>query len=185
MPRIARPLTHTEVSKARTPDKALSLHDGDGLFLLIKPSGKKLWRFRYLRPDTKKRTTLSFGSYLALSLADARQLRAEHLALLAKGIDPQEKVAKEEEAQIAVESIFINVARCWFMLKQTNVSADHAKDIWRSLEKDVLPAIENIPVQEIKARPLIQALKPVAHLKPSGDWCSALMKSWFMRSIRG
>ncbi len=94
-------------------------------------------------------------------MADARQLRAEHLALLAKGIDPQQKVAKEEEAQIAVESIFINVARCWFMLKQTNVSADHAKDIWRSLEKDVLPAIENIPVQEIKARTLIQALEPI------------------------
>ncbi|MGQ5288057.1 integrase domain-containing protein [Pectobacterium actinidiae] len=162
MPRIARPLTHTEVSKARTPDKELSLHDGDGLFLLIKPSGKKLWRFRYLRPDTKKRTTLSFGSYPALSLADARQLRAEHLALLAKGIDPQQKVAKEEEeAQIAVESIFINVARNWFTLKQTKVSSEHAKDIWRSLEKDVLPAIENIPVQEIKARTLIQALEPI------------------------
>lgn len=160
MPRIARPLTHTEVSKARTPDKELSLHDGDGLFQLIKPSGKKLWRFRYLRSDTKKRTTLSFGNYPALSLADARQLRAEHLAMLAKGIDPQQKVAKEEEeAQIAVESIFINVARNWFTLKQTKVSADHAKDIWRSLEKDVLPAIENIPVQEIKARTLIQALE--------------------------
>ncbi len=45
MPRIARPLTHTEVSKARTPDKALSLHDGDGLFLLIKPSGKNYGGF--------------------------------------------------------------------------------------------------------------------------------------------
>lgn len=95
-------------------------------------------------------------------MADARQLRAEHLALLAKGIDPLQKVAKEEEeAQIAVESIFINVARNWFTLKQIKVSADHAKDIWRSLEKDVLPAIENIPVQEIKARTLIQALEPI------------------------
>lgn len=46
-------------------------------------------------------------------------------------------------------------------MKQTKVSAEHAKDIWRSLEKDVLPAIENIPVQEIKARALIQALEPI------------------------
>lgn len=99
-------------------------------FYLSNRQGKKLWRFRYLRPNTKKRTTLSFGSYPTLSLADARQLRTEHLALLAKGIDPQQKVAKEEEeAQIAVESIFINVARSWFTLKQTKVSADHAKDI--------------------------------------------------------
>ncbi|RJL46424.1 DUF4102 domain-containing protein [Pectobacterium carotovorum] len=162
MARTTRPLTHTEVQKAKTTDKDLTLHDGNGLFLLVKTSGKKLWRFRYQKPITGQRTMIGFGAYPALSLADARAMRDEKLSLLAKGIDPQEKVAKEvEEAQIAVESIFINVARNWFTLKQTKVSADHAKDIWRSLEKDVLPAIENIPVQEIKARTLIQALEPI------------------------
>ncbi|KHS96026.1 integrase domain-containing protein [Pectobacterium parvum] len=162
MARTTRPLTHTEVQKAKAADKDLTLHDGNGLFLLVKTTGKKLWRFRYQKPATGQRTMIGFGAYPALSLADARAMRDEKLSLLAKGIDPQEKVAKEiEEAQIAVESIFINVARSWFTLKQTNVSADHAKDIWRSLEKDVLPAIENIPVQEIKARTLIQALEPI------------------------
>ncbi|XYQ55788.1 integrase domain-containing protein [Pectobacterium carotovorum] len=162
MVRTTRPLTHTEVQKAKAADKDLTLHDGNGLFLLVKTTGKKLWRFRYQKPATGQRTMIGFGAYPALSLADARAMRDEKLSLLAKGIDPQEKVAKEiEEAQIAVESIFINVARSWFTLKQTNVSADHAKDIWRSLEKDVLPAIENIPVQEIKARTLIQALEPI------------------------
>ncbi|URG52072.1 tyrosine-type recombinase/integrase [Pectobacterium quasiaquaticum] len=162
MARTTRPLTHTEVQKAKVTDKDLTLHDGSGLFLLVKTTGKKLWRFRYQKPITGQRTMIGFGAYPALSLADARAMRDEKLSLLAKGIDPQEKVAKEvEEAQVAVESIFINVARNWFTLKQTKVSADHAKDIWRSLEKDVLPAIENIPVQEIKARTLIQALEPI------------------------
>lgn len=162
MARTTRPLTHTEVQKAKATDKDLTLHDGNGLFLLVKTTGKKLWRFRYQKPITGQRTMIGFGAYPALSLADARAMRDEKLSLLAKGIDPQEKVTKEvEEAQIAVESIFINVARNWFTLKQTKVSADHAKDIWRSLEKDVLPAIENIPVQEIKARTLIQALEPI------------------------
>ncbi|AYH00258.1 tyrosine-type recombinase/integrase [Pectobacterium parmentieri] len=162
MARTTRPLTHTEVQKAKATDKDLTLHDGNGLFLLVKTTGKKLWRFRYQKPTTGQRTMIGFGAYPALSLADARAMRDEKLSLLAKSIDPQEKVAKEEEeAQIAVESIFLNVARSWFALKQTNVSADHAKDIWRSLEKDVLPAIENIPVQDIKARTLIQALEPI------------------------
>ncbi|WP_233966233.1 integrase domain-containing protein [Pectobacterium polaris] len=162
MARTTRPLTHTEVQKAKATDKDLTLHDGNGLFLLVKTTGKKLWRFRYQKPITGQRTMIGFGAYPALSLADARAMRDEKLSLLAKGIDPQQKVAKEEEeAQIAVESIFINVARSWFALKQTNVSADHAKDIWRSLEKDVLPTIENIPVQDIKARTLIQALEPI------------------------
>lgn len=46
-------------------------------------------------------------------------------------------------------------------MKQAHVSVDHAKDIWRSIEKDILPSLENVPVQEIKARLLIQVLEPI------------------------
>lgn len=46
-------------------------------------------------------------------------------------------------------------------MKQANVTPDYAKDIWRSLEKDVFPAIGDIPVQEIKARKLVEALEPI------------------------
>lgn len=82
--------------------------------------------------------------------------------MLAKDIDPQQKVAQEaEQAQIAVESLFINVAKSWFELKRKSVSEEHAKDIWRSLEKDVLPSLEGVPVQELKARILIQTLEPI------------------------
>ncbi len=62
--------------------------------------------------------------------------------------------------QIAQESIFLNVAKQWFVLKQASVSAKHAEDICRSLEKDILPSTENVPVQDIKARLLIQVLEP-------------------------
>jgi len=162
MARTTRPLTHTEVQKAKASDKDLTLHDGDGLFLLVKTTGKKIWRFRYQVPGTSKRTMISLGAYPALSLADAREIRAEKLAMLVKGIDPQTRAGEEaEKLQITQESIFVNVARKWFELKQSHVSADHAKDIWRSIEKDILPSIEYVPVQELKARTLIQALEPI------------------------
>ncbi|MFF6011610.1 integrase domain-containing protein [Rahnella sp. R3(2024)] len=162
MARTTRPLTHTEVQKAKATDKDLTLHDGDGLFLLVKTTGKKIWRFRYQVPGTSKRTMISLGAYPALSLADAREVRAEKLAMLVKGIDPQARAGEEaEKLQIAQESIFVNVARKWFELKQSHVSADHAKDIWRSIEKDILPSIEYVPVQELKARTLIQVLEPI------------------------
>ncbi|MBP2167946.1 integrase [Erwinia toletana] len=162
MPRIARPLTHIEVSKSRATTNKLYLHDGEGLFLMVKPSGRKTWRFRYLKPGTNKRTTITFGNFPALSLADARQLRAEKQALLVRGIDPHEKIACEaEQVEIAVESLFANVASNWFALKSKTVTPDYAKDIWRSLEKDVFPVLKDIPVQEIKARTLVQALEPI------------------------
>jgi len=162
MARTTRPLTNTEVLRSKAIDKDLTLHDGDGLFMVVKTTGKKLWRFRYQRPVTKQRTMMGLGAFPALSLADARRLRADYLSLLANGIDPQTQAEKvTEQQQIALDSIFSTVASNWFTLKQASVTPDYAKDIWRSIEKDVFPAIGEIPVQEIKARKLVEALEPI------------------------
>ncbi|EAA4210088.1 integrase [Salmonella enterica subsp. enterica] len=162
MARTTRSLTSTEVLRAKALEKDLTLHDGDGLFLIVKTSGKKLWRFRYQRPATKQRTMMGLGAFPALSLADARGLRADYLALLANGIDPQiQAEVAEEQQQIALDSIFSTVAANWFKLKSKSVTPDYAKDIWRSLEKGVFPAIGEIPVQQIKARKLVEALEPI------------------------
>ncbi|BEA28703.1 hypothetical protein VEE37_10820 [Escherichia coli] len=90
MARKTKPLTDTEIKAAKPKDADYQLYDGDGLTLLIKSSGSKLWQFRYYRPLTKQRTKQSFGAYPAVSLSDARKLRAESRVLLAKDIDPQE-----------------------------------------------------------------------------------------------
>lgn len=162
MARTTRSLTSTEVLRAKALEKDLTLHDGDGLFLIVKTSGKKLWRFRYQRPAPKQRTMMGLGAFPALSLADARGLRADYLALLANGIDPQiQAEVAEEQQQIALDSIFSTVAANWFKLKSKSVTPDYAKDIWRSLEKGVFPAIGEIPVQQIKARKLVEALEPI------------------------
>ena len=87
MPKVTKPLTNTEVDKSKPKDKEYTLSDGNNLFLLILPSGVKSWRFNYSRPHTKKRTKISLGTYPAVSLAEARAIREEYRALLAKDID--------------------------------------------------------------------------------------------------
>lgn len=62
--------------------------------MVVKTTGKKLWRFRYQRPATKQRTMMGLGAFPALSLADARRLRADYLYLLVNGIDPQTQTKK-------------------------------------------------------------------------------------------
>ncbi|PAN91670.1 integrase [Enterobacter cloacae] len=151
-------LINNEILKAKPREKDFTLHDGGGLFLLIKTSGKKLWRFRYQRPVSGSRTNLSLGSYPALSLAEARKIRDQHLTVLAQGMDPQ---LQQEQPLIELDSIFSTVAANWFKMKSKSVTEDYAKDIWRSLDKDVFPAIGAIPVQEIKARTIIEALEPI------------------------
>lgn len=162
MARITRPLTNNEILKAKPQEKDFTLHDGDGLFLLVKTSGKKLWRFRYQRPASSSRTNLSLGSYPALTLAAARQMRDQYLSLLAQGIDPQKQQEEaSEQRQIELDSIFSVVAANWFQLKSRSVTDDYAKDIWRSLEKDIFPEIGEIPVQSLKARTIVEALEPI------------------------
>lgn len=156
------PLTNNEILKAKPREKDFTLHDGDGLFLLVKTSGKKLWRFRYQRPGSSSRTNLSLGSYPALTLAAARQIRDQHLTTLAQGMDPQQQQEQaSEQRQIELDSIFSTVAANWFQIKSRSVTEDYAKDIWRSLDKDVFPTIGSIPVQEIKARTIVEALEPI------------------------
>lgn len=75
------------------------MHDGGGLFLIVKNSGKKLWHFRYQRPATKQRTMMGLGAFLTFSFADALGVRVEYLALLANGIDPQIQAEAAEEEQ--------------------------------------------------------------------------------------
>lgn len=162
MARMTRPLTNNEILKAKPQEKDFTLHDGDGLFLLVKTSGKKLWRFRYQRPRSSSRTNLSLGSYPALTLAVARQMRDQYMSLLAQGIDPQKQQEEvSEQRQIELDSIFSVVAGRWFLLKSKSVTEDYAKDIWRSLEKDILPSIGEIPVQVLKARTIVEALEPI------------------------
>lgn len=164
MPRHTRRLTHTEVDRSKPQEKEYTLQDGDGLYLIVRPNGSKVWRFNYYRPGVtpKKRALLSFGSYPDVSLATARTKRDEARALVSDGIDPQNRQKQKiEAAQVEAQSIFSVVARNWWDLKKTSVSVDHAFDIWRSIERDLLPIIGDTPIQELKPRTLIQTLEPV------------------------
>ena len=70
---MTTPLTNTEIKAAKPASKEFTLQDGGGLYLLVKPSGSKIWRFSCYRPTDKKRALVSFGSLDSTSLADARQ----------------------------------------------------------------------------------------------------------------
>jgi len=84
MPRRTLPLTATELQKAKPRAKDFKLFDGGGLYLLVTPSGGKLWNMKYNRDGKEKK--ISIGAYPAITLIDARQRREEIKAMLVKGI---------------------------------------------------------------------------------------------------
>ncbi|GLY60256.1 integrase [Pectobacterium carotovorum subsp. carotovorum] len=162
MARLTKPLTDTEIKTAKPKEVDYTLHDGDGLQLLIKTNGKKVWQYRYFRPFTQKRAKLTFGPYPEITLADARQRRREARTLLTKDIDPYEhQHSLRKQALEAKSNTFKIVAEQWLQLKKSSITADYASDIWRSLEKDIFPATGEMSITDIKARTLVQAIQPV------------------------
>ncbi|HHE3604671.1 TPA: tyrosine-type recombinase/integrase [Pasteurella multocida] len=162
MPKITRPLTNTEVEKAKPQAKEYTLTDGYGLFLLILPSGIKSWRFNYARPITQKRTKISLGIYPAVSLAQARAKREEYRALLAQGIDPQEHKEQEQKAAISkIENSLLFIAERWKTKKAQEVEELTLKKNWRRMEAYLFPVIGNMPVNEIVPKVAIEALEPL------------------------
>ena len=65
---------HAACRLAKPTDRAYKLFDGDGLYLLVQPNGRKGWRLRYVKPDGREGLT-SFGNYPVIGLADARRKR--------------------------------------------------------------------------------------------------------------
>lgn len=163
MARTTKPLTDTEVKKAKPKEKEYNLADGSGLYLRVKPGGTKLWIFNYSRPFTKKRANISFGQYPTLSLAKARLLRQENLVLLSEDIDPRtHRIEQERLKNEAYGNTLEHVAYKWFQIKKSKVTQDYAIDIYRSLKLHVLPALGDMPIHKIRAKDAIEILSPIA-----------------------
>lgn len=117
----------------------------------------------YKKPFVTKRTELVFGMYPSIGLAEARELRTKANELLPKDIDPKEhKDELNHKQQAPLSNTFEQVAANWFQVKKTEISADYAKDLWRSLELHIFPALGKYPISKITAPLTIDIIKPIA-----------------------
>lgn len=159
----ATPLTNTEVKQAKPKEKVYKLSDGKGLQLRVRPNGNKSWLLDYMKPYTNKRSSIGFGGYPDVSLAQARKLREKARELLAQNIDPKEdKDELKRHQQEKQANTFEQVAANWFDIKKAEIKPDTAKDLWRSLELHVFPSLAKYPISKITAPITIDILKPIA-----------------------
>lgn len=79
-------LTEPRIRAAKPKQKPYKLRDGRGLYLLIQPSGARLWRLRFRQPG--RESMVSLGAYPDVSLKVARERREETRKAIAAGIDP-------------------------------------------------------------------------------------------------
>jgi integrase len=161
-------LTDAKIKAAKGKGKPYRLGDSGQLYLQVSPSGGRHWRMNYTygrsKSDPRKpaQKTLAFGSYPEVTLLEARKKRDEAKALLRDGHDPavvRRVAVKTRSAEN--ENTFEKVARRWHALKVRGWDDVHARDVITSLERDVFPAIGDLPITALKAPKLLEVLQAV------------------------
>lgn len=103
-------MTDAALRAAKLSDKQYKMHDSAGLFVIVRPSGQKLWRFKYRLGLSEQQ--MSLGTYPLVSLKDARLKRDDLRRKLLDGVDPAGERRKAElAARMAAGNTFGAVAR--------------------------------------------------------------------------
>ncbi|WP_372880867.1 integrase arm-type DNA-binding domain-containing protein [Psychromonas sp.] len=165
--RKVAPLTQQQIESATPKEKEYNLGDGNGLYLFVRATGTKSWKYNYTHPYTKKRANLGLGVYPNVTLEQARMVRDEFNSLLANNIDPKKyrDAKKNEEAEIN-QYLFENLVNEWLKVKSSELKSIALKTITNSLENFILPFVATCSVKDINARLVMEVLQPV---KDNGD----------------
>ena len=160
MSRTTAPLSDSACRSAKPTDRAYKLFDGDGLYLLVQPNGRKGWRLRYVKPDGREGLT-SFGSYPVVGLADARNKRLAVKRMLAEGIDPIEN-KHQTKTQAAIKGrTFESAALEWHKAMSAKWAPGHAKTVLSRLKTHVFPLIGARSIVDLDTHDLMQPLEAI------------------------
>ncbi|MCW2361601.1 MULTISPECIES: tyrosine-type recombinase/integrase [Sphingobium] len=146
-------LTNAAVKAARIQPRAYKMFDERGLFLFVAPSGLKSWRLKYRAGG--KEQLLSLGRWPDMSLVEARDGADRARSLIAAGLNPRDCDAAAHSDQ------FETVARAWFEDRRGRWSAEHARDVILSLERDVFPFLAKNPIGGIEAVQLLELVQSI------------------------
>lgn len=174
-------LTDMKCRTAKPKEKLYRLADGNGLFLEVRPNGRKAWRYRFeLREDGKaKENMFALGDYAAapngetpeeakarraggfLTLAEAREERIKARALVKQGINPAHHRQIERKKRVLdMAMTFEAVANEWLGLKDwEEITKKRRLDM---LTRVVFPTIGKLPVKQITPAVVLDVLKKSA-----------------------
>ncbi|WP_434635915.1 tyrosine-type recombinase/integrase [Klebsiella sp. I138] len=151
-------LTARQVDTSRPKDKPYKLSDGGGLYLLVNPNGSRYWRLKYRIAGKEK--LLALGVYPDITLAEARQKRADAKKVLAAGGDPgQEKQEEKQAKEQAVANSFERLAMEWHAHKSTSWSEGYAEHLLMYLKKDIFPFIGQKAITDISQVEMLNVLR--------------------------
>lgn len=160
------PLTDAKIRNTKPGDKPIKLTDGGGLYLEVRTTGAKLWRYRYR--IVGKENVFAVGEYFNdkrgghVSLDDARGERDKARALIKQGIHPAHH---RQAARLATNAenanTFESVAREWIAKKKQGWTPYYLRQVERFHETDVFPYVGNLPIRNVTAAHLLEIVRRI------------------------
>ncbi len=153
-------LTDLAIRTAKPDEKPRKLVDEKGMYLLLQPTGAKLWRMNY-RFDGKQKT-LALGTYPETSLSQARDKRDEARKKLAQDIDPgEQRKLEKQERRTSLANTFEVIARDWMKVRGKEWSEGYAGKTRACMERHAFPSIGSKPIKDITAPELLAMLRAI------------------------
>lgn len=173
-------LTDLKARQAKMTGKSYAIADFDGLYLNISATGFKAWHFRFSWGG--KRERISFGGYPALSLKEARELRDEARALVAKGVNPHsDRKSKRHAIVLAGDHTFKAVYDKWLAHRSLSLENEGRqstpKQIERVFKKDVFLLLRHMAIYDVTRAHLLDI---IGRVEERGSFSVAeKLRTWF------
>jgi len=157
------PLSPGDVLKKTAPGRYA---DGGGLYLWIKPDGRKTWTFRWRDRITGKLREAGLGSVLngRVTLKMARERADEYRDMVWKGLDPiEEKRKRVLEARAALSSrmSFEDCMTRYIDAHKASWRNDKHTAQWTSTLNTYTDPLMKLPVADIDTGLVLQCIEPI------------------------
>lgn len=156
-------LTDVAIRNAKPAPKPYKMGDSHGLFLLVQPTGGKLWRFKY-RVDGREKK-LAIGPYPEIGLGEARRRRDEAREAMAAGKDPaREKQRDKVRAKVEAENTFAAITAEFCEKRKRDGQRAWAPATAKRCEyllSILCGSIGNIPIAEIEPADVLVAVRRI------------------------
>ncbi|MFP4896158.1 tyrosine-type recombinase/integrase [Paraburkholderia sp. EG304] len=153
MPRLATPLTESEIRALEPRATRYCVADGNGLVIEVMTTGTKVWRFRYTL-NGKRQPLATIGDYRMISLRVARAKAQRYAALVAQGISPVATARRDRGAESKAD-VLREAAELYVSTALAGKSDEYRRTTRRALDKDVLPALGNKPIGAVTADDIV------------------------------
>lgn len=151
-------LTALHVKSLKKPGRYA---DGNGLYLMVDPSGARRWIWRGVVKG--KRRDLGVGPAAFVPLAEARAEALRLKAIAWKGGDP---LADRQKARKVVPTFIVAAKAVHATHAASFRNAKHSAQWLSSLDTYVFPVFGNRPVDSIEAADILKVLTPIWNEKP-------------------